>query len=142
MPGAGKTTLAKQLAKNMPAVRFCPDEWMQDMNVSLWNKKVRFGLETRFMDLGVELLKSGVSVIYEYGFWSKQERDQMLHLGREIGATVELYYLDVPEAELRTRLKHRQMEGDNIIRAFKLTKWLRAFEKPEDAEQQLYDNHS
>lgn len=141
MPAAGKTTFAKKLAKDMPAIRFCPDEWMQDMKISLWNKKVRHGLEDRFMKLGIELLRSGVSVIYEYGFWSRSERDQLLYLGRKLDVTVELHYLDIPEAELRKRLKIRQMEGDNVIRMIKLSKWLKAFERPDEAELKLYDNH-
>ena len=28
LPGAGKTTLAKQLENSVPALRLCPDEWV------------------------------------------------------------------------------------------------------------------
>lgn len=142
LPGAGKTTLAKELAEEVPAIRFCPDEWMQDMGVSLWNEKVRDGLEKRFINLGESLLKLGQSVIYEYGFWARSERDALLGLGRSLGASVELHYLDVPENELRKRLAERQMEGDDVILASKLEEWLMTFEQPTQAELKLYDNQS
>jgi predicted kinase len=31
LPGAGKTTLAKTLEAQYPAVRFAPDEWMRSL---------------------------------------------------------------------------------------------------------------
>ena len=31
MTGAGKTTLAKKLEASLPAVRFCPDEWIMKL---------------------------------------------------------------------------------------------------------------
>ena len=141
LPGAGKTTLAKQLVSDLPAIRFCPDEWMEDLGVSLWEEKVRNALEKRFLKFTKELLAQGQSVVLEYGFWSKSERDELLHLARSLGVGIELHYLDVPLKEIRKRLEKRGMEGDDIILSGKLEDWSKQFERPDEAELSLYDNH-
>lgn len=140
LPGVGKTTLAKKLAQDIPAVRFCPDEWMEDLGVTLWDSKFRDVLEKRFIALTKELLVQGQSVVLEYGFWQRKERDALLHMGRSVGARVELHYLDLPLEEIRIRLEKRQMEGDDLIIAGKLEEWSEQFERPDKEEQKLYDN--
>ena len=142
LPGAGKTTLAKKLAEEMRGVRFCPDEWMQDLGVSLWEEAFRDKLEKRFWKLSQELLKLGQTVILEYGFWAKSERNEKLQVARRLGVRTELHYLDISNDELRRRLKKRGMEGDNEILNGKLEKWAEDFERPGDAEFKLYDNYS
>lgn len=140
LPGVGKTTLAKQLVQDMPAVRFCPDEWMEDLGVTLWDSRSRDVLEKRFIALAKELLVQGQSVVLEYGFWQRKERDALLRMGKSAGARVELHYLDAPSDEIRRRLEKRQMEGDDLIIAEKLDEWIKQFERPDEQEQLLYDN--
>nr|WP_211118165.1 AAA family ATPase [Streptomyces sp. RPA4-2] len=41
LPGSGKTTLAKCLAREIPAVRLCPDEWLADLGVDLFDEPMR-----------------------------------------------------------------------------------------------------
>lgn len=141
LPGAGKTTLAKKLSKQLSAIRFCPDEWMEDMGISLWDSKVRNALESRFWDITQLLLSNNQTVILEYGFWGKSERDEKLLVARELDAKVELYYLDIPIEELRKRLERRGMEGDDLIIAKKLEEYYSSFERPSEEELSLYDNH-
>lgn len=140
LPGAGKTTHAKELAEQMPGIRFCPDEWMEDLGISLLDGKFRDKLEKRFWQLGQEILKLGENVILEYGFWGKSERDEKLQDARKLGVGVELHYLDVPDDELRRRLEKRGMEGDDVILAGRLEEWSAQFERPDEAELKLYDN--
>src|SRR6185436_3980215 len=84
LPGTGKTTLAKKLASEIPAIRFCPDEWMEDLGVTRGDAKLRDALEKRFLILAKDILINGQSVILEYGFWAKSERDELLHLARSL----------------------------------------------------------
>ncbi|MCA9334497.1 AAA family ATPase, partial [Candidatus Saccharibacteria bacterium] len=107
LPGAGKTTLAKEIAERSHGVRFCPDEWMEDLGISLWDGAVRDKLETRFWLLGKELLQLGQTVILEYGFWGKSERDEKLREARTLGASVELHFLDPSIEVLKERLEIR-----------------------------------
>jgi predicted kinase len=48
LPGAGKTTLAKELERNLQAVRFCPDEWMAEFAMDVWDEPRRWGKGTLY----------------------------------------------------------------------------------------------
>lgn len=47
LPASGKTTLAKQLAEEAPAVRLCGDEWMARLGMDLRDKTARERIEAR-----------------------------------------------------------------------------------------------
>lgn len=68
LPGAGKTTLAQRLAAEVPAIRLCPDEWMTHLGIDLY-EAVRERLERMSWLHAQDLLRLGVSVILESGFW-------------------------------------------------------------------------
>lgn len=145
LPGSGKTTLAKQLAAKKNAVRFCPDEWilpiMEDPVDGPENKRIREPIEQSLWKLAQELLKKGVSVILENGFWSKEERDGYLVTGKKLGAKVELYFLDTPFEALWSRVKTRNSNPNE----FRLTKdqlshYSTLFQAPTEEEGQTYDH--
>ena len=141
LPGAGKTTLAKVMASELPAVRFCPDEWMESLGISLWDEAFRDKLENRLWDFGKEILKLGQNVVLEYGFWGKSERDVKRKEARELGYGVELYTLDPPLDEIKSLLAARGMEGDESI-ITKLEEYSASFQRPDEVELKLYDNHT
>lgn len=141
LPGAGKTTLAKKLARDMPAVRFCPDDWMTQMGITLWDAKVRDKLEKEcFWNMAQELLKLGQNVVLEYGFWARVEREQMRLGARKLGVRVELIHLNTPIEVLRQRLAVRGDEADTVILE-KLDEYRGIFQAPDKAEFRLYDSH-
>jgi len=41
LPGSGKTTLAKKFERTLGAIRMCPDEWMQQLAIDLWDETRR-----------------------------------------------------------------------------------------------------
>ena len=111
LPGSGKTTFAKQLAPQVPAVRLCPDEWKHDLGIDYYDEQRRVQLEDRLWRLGQELLTLGQSVILENGFWAREERDELRLSARELGVAVELHYLEAPVEELWRRLQLRNEEA-------------------------------
>ncbi|HEX8033904.1 MAG TPA: AAA family ATPase [Ktedonobacterales bacterium] len=141
LPGAGKTTLARQLADEIPAVRLCPDEWMANLGFDLYDEAVRERLEVQFWHLAQDLLRLGQSVILESGFWLRSDRDEKRLGARALGAAVELHYLDVPLDERWRRIEKRNAEGAwhtvPITRA-QLESYERFFEIPERAELDLF----
>jgi predicted kinase len=136
LPGSGKTTLARRLAADLDAVRFCPDEWLTNLAVDLFDEPARDRLERQLWRLAQDLLRRGLTVILEYGFWSRPEREEKRIFAREIGAAVELRYLDVPFEELVRRVEAR--EGPPISRAL-LESFLPHFQAPDEEELARYD---
>lgn len=140
LPGSGKSTLAKKLEADENAIRFTPDEWMEEMGISLWDSKAREGIEQRFWRLAQELALQGNIAILENGFWSKEERDGYLKTAREQGFQIQLRVLYIPKEETRVRLEARGMEGDDIILKEKLDNYYNIFELPSEEELSQYDN--
>ena len=142
LPGSGKTTYAKELAPQVPAVRLSPDEWKHDLGIDYYDEQRRVQLEDRLWRLGQELLTLGQSVILENGFWARQERDELRLSARELGVPVELHYLEAPVEELWRRLALRNDEarpGAAPIKREDLQEWALQFEAPDAAERALFD---
>jgi predicted kinase len=142
LPGSGKTTLAKQLAPRVPAVRLSPDEWKHDLGIDYYDEQSRVRLEDRLWRLAQELLTLGQSVILENGFWAREERDELRLAARRLGVGVELHCLDAPVEELWRRLErrnHAARPGAAPIERGDLQRWARRFEAPEAAERALFD---
>jgi predicted kinase len=143
LPGSGKTTLAKQLAVEVPAVRLCPDEWKHDLGIDYYDEEGRIRVEARLWRLGQELLGLGQSVILENGFWAREERDALRSAGRALGVAVELHHLHAPVDELWRRLEARNQQalpGTAPIGREDLERWARQFEAPDAEELALYDD--
>lgn len=138
LPGSGKTTLARELAKARGGVRLCPDEWMAALGVNLWDSAFRDRVEALQWTLAQDLLVFGATVKIEWGVWGRAERDRLREGARVLGAAVELHYLDVPVDELWRRVQARSLEDPPIERA-DLDRWAAQIEVPDDAERQLYD---
>ncbi len=139
LPGTGKTTLAKQFEANEPAVRLCPDEWMQKLGVSLWDEEMRARIESIQADLAGRLLELKTSVIIEWGTWGRDERIALAELAHSKGAMVELHWLHVHDPdELWKRIQKRNLEAPPIER-HQLDEWIAAFQEPQKDELEAYD---
>ncbi|HTI26372.1 MAG TPA: ATP-binding protein [Kutzneria sp.] len=138
LPGSGKTTHAVRLAAERGGVRLSPDDWMDALAVNLWDTAMRARLEALQWALAKDMLRAGVTVVVEWGTWSRAERDTLRVEARELGASVELVYLDVPVDELWRRIQQRGREDPPITRA-ELEVWSRDFERPTEEEMGLYN---
>ncbi len=142
LPGSGKSTLAKRLAGDFHALRLCPDEWMAQLGIDLWDEEARDRIESLFWGLAQELLRLGQSVILESGFWSRADRDEKRLGARALGVAVELRYLEIPTDDLVQRLEARNARGAQgglAITRTDLEGWLPQFEAPDDDEIALFD---
>jgi predicted kinase len=142
LPGAGKTTLARQLAESRGAVRLTKDEWLFALGTNPWDEPTQVKLENELWILAQEILRLGLSVVLDFGLWGRSERDEFRLAARELGVGVELHYLDAPQDELWRRIDVRNSEPpwDNcpISRAH-LEEWTATFEAPDAAELALFD---
>lgn len=146
LPGAGKTTLARRLEAALPVVRLCPDEWLSELSLDLWDDPLRTRLEAQLTRLALSLLALGQSVVLEYGFWTRDERDLKRAEARRVGAVIDLYYLDPPFEELWRRLSSRNqrhiqgMETGTVpISRAELERYAALIQRPDEAEFALFD---
>ena len=138
LPGAGKTTLARALESRLHAVRFCPDEWMQGLSLDIYDEDRRARIEALQWSLSQQLLRSGLTVIIEWGTWGRSERDTLRIGARALGAAVELHYVSAPVHVLFERLQRRGAENPPIGLE-DLTRWSEAFHAPTEDEMALFD---
>ncbi len=143
LPGAGKTTLARQLAADRSAVRLTKDEWLWALGSTPWDEPTRQKVEHELWRLAQEILRLGLSVVLDFGLWARIERDEMRCVARGLGVGVELHYLDMPTDELWRRIEARNSEPPwdrhPILRA-DFDGWLRVFQAPDAAEVALFDS--
>jgi len=142
LPASGKSTLARQLAREIPAIRLDKDQWTTDLGLDVWDDEFRVRIERQLWALSQELLAHGQSVILEWGHWARAERDEKRLGARTLGVGVELHYLDAPLDELIERAQRRNASGE--WRASPMTRahfeeWATIFQPPDEEELLLFD---
>ena len=100
LPGAGKTTRAKQLEVEHKAVRLTPDDWLAAITQPDWTREVhdrlRDPLESLQWSVAERLLELRVNVVIDWGLWGRDERDRLRERAKKFGARVEVVFLDPP----------------------------------------------
>ena len=133
LPGSGKTTLAKRLECEIPALRLAPDEWMARLVGNGYDEAKRTTVEAVQWDIAARALSLGVDVILENGFWSHSERDDIRSRAAALGAETKLHFLDVPLNVLSKRLALRNaaLPPDTFrVDVAQLNLWWDLFEPP------------
>jgi predicted kinase len=142
LPCSGKTTLARKLEQECSALRFTPDEWhtrlfgldLEDFEAHNVRHDV---IENMLWELAARALSLGVNVILDFGFWAKEERDFFRARAFTLGASCQIHYLDVSNAELLERLKSRNANlpaGTFNIPEQMLEEWITSFQAPTPEE--------
>ena len=112
--GAGKTTFARQLEQNIPAIRFSHDEWMTRLygddppieHFAEYYRRVYEQLE----DVWPRCLELGVDVVLDFGCWTRRDRDVLRAKIAAIGAEARLYRVTCREDEAWRRIEKRNTE--------------------------------
>jgi predicted kinase len=136
LPGAGKTTRARELGKAHRALRFTPDEWMIPLFGGPEAGK-RDLLEGLLISAGLDALVVGTNVVLDFGFWGLDERSALRWLGTSVGAAVEVVYVPVDEATQRQRVGERffaRPEQTFPMSDSDLARWRAQFEEPTAGE--------
>jgi predicted kinase len=142
LPASGKSTLARQLAAAIPAVRLNKDDWVTQLGGDVWDDAFRVLVERQLWALTLDLLAQGLSVILEWGHWGREERDEKRLGARSLGVGVELHFLDAPLEELIERADRRTASGEwtavPMTRAH-FEEWSTIFQPPDEEELSLFD---
>jgi len=114
--GAGKTTLARKLERELPAIRFTHDEWTARL----------YGIDPpaeRFADYAERVspqidavwprcVELGLDVVLDLDFWTRQGRDTARSRAQALGAAVRLYRLACPDEIAWQRIASRNAARD------------------------------
>src|SRR5437763_12950653 len=108
--GSGKTTYARQL-EEQGAVRFSLDEWMlrfygDGMSRELFNQRVQI-CEQMFFDLTEALVRRGIDVVIDHGFWRREARARARQRLANLGARGAPIFFSLPHPILRDPLQAR-----------------------------------
>lgn len=143
LPGSGKTTLAKQIESERPALRLTLDEWI----VRLFGTDpttatldwCRGPVEAVQWTVAERALSLGINVTLDFGFWPRSEREDFRSRAAALGARSEVHSLVLPRSVLSARLAARN--ADLLPYAFRVTEaqldlWWSLFEPPTSDELQ------
>lgn len=142
LPGSGKTTVARRLAEELDAIRLSPDEWLRALGFGGTDEEARDRVERLQWRLAQRLLQVGQTAILESGFWSRSERDAFRLRAQELGAAVELRFLDASVDDLweRVQARNRDATEDFKVTREELELWASWFEMPDEDELSLFDS--
>jgi predicted kinase len=137
LPGTGKTTEARRLEVERGALRLTKDEWVKALHGGANPPDVGAVIEGRLIDIGLRALALGVDVVLDFGLWSRDERSALRQAAADLGAAVELRYVDLPREEQHRRLERRQADEPGTTWPMsddELDAWATAFDVPTPAE--------
>ena len=99
LPCSGKTTKAKKLEKKYNAILLSREIRQSEL----------FGEEAESImwDHASRVLRLGLDVILDFGFWFRAERESYCRRAGELGVDVKIHYMDVPLNTLYKRLAKR-----------------------------------
>ena len=141
LPGSGKTVRAKELEDAGAGVLLNADSWVwqlypDDAEAAARDER-KFLVHQVQWELAERLLARGISVILDWGVWSRAERDQYRARAQALGADVQTIFLDAPIEVLHDRLASRNLdlpEGAFRISPEELDEWAARFERPTEDE--------
>ncbi len=142
LPGSGKTVRARELSAKRGALQLSPDAWMlslfgqEDRHQTRPDGK-RWLLEGRLVALAIDALRLGVSVVLDFGLWSRDERSALRSMAGSVGASCEVVYLpverDVQWSRIQARWRNTPEETFPMAEE-EIDGWKEGFEVPDANE--------
>ena len=144
LPGAGKTTRAKELEVGESALRLTPDDWQMAVfdgdRPTQWRTKERAGhrdrIEGKLVEIGMRAAQLGLDVVFDFGLWGKDERSALRWIADSLGVCAQVVYLPIGYAEQRGRITDRYGSGPGQFQMSdtELAEWQTIFQAPDEAE--------
>jgi predicted kinase len=115
LPCSGKTTYSRRLRDEHRAVLFSLDRWLitafgkysiAEVGQPEHTRRV-LGCRELIWDGASELLRRGVDVILDDGFFFREHRARHVELARSVGAAAMIHFLDTPVNVIRPQLEQR-----------------------------------
>ncbi|MFK7857511.1 MAG: AAA family ATPase [Granulosicoccus sp.] len=144
--GAGKTTYSVSLSREINAVRFSIDPWMQtlfaDDMKSLdysWMIDRVYRCYEQIWDTCEKIFSTGGSVVLDLGFTEKKQRKLFADRANALNIVPEVHFIDAPKDIRKARIDKRNAEKNPEVYAFDVTDTMFSFmeprfEEPDDIE--------
>jgi predicted kinase len=144
--GVGKTTYSIALAKEIDAIRFSIDPWMQTLFAKdmqsldyAWILERVDRCHQQIWDVAEQILQLKGNVILDLGFTTKKHRDRFKELSKAVGVEAEIHYLQAAIAVRKQRVKQRNVDKHPSLYSFEITDFIfdfmeGKFEPPADSE--------
>ena len=135
--GVGKTTYSLSLSKEIGAIRFSIDPWMQtlfskdmvSLDYSWMIERVKRCYE-QIWEVSEQILTLDGNVVLDLGFTTKEQRDVFSNRAKKLGINAEIHYLDAPKDIRKKRIEKRNLEKDPSVYAFEVTDMMFNFMEP------------
>jgi predicted kinase len=137
LPAAGKTTSAKELETSAPALRLTPDEWQIVLFGDQNPLDKRDLVEGKLIELGMRAAQLGTNVVFDFGFWTTDERSALRWIATAVGVRSQVVYLPIDHQEQRRRVTQRfaSTPGQTFdMSDVELEQWRARFQAPDDDE--------
>ncbi len=144
LPCAGKTTLAKQLAKEKGAIALSLDHLVltlfpEEDTFETHHKYVQ-RVENTFFPIVGNLLNQGCSVVMDFPAHTKVERDSLRQIATQAKVKSYLYYLQADLETIKKRIQQRNValkDGEYFIPDWLLAMIIEKFEPPDLSEEPI-----
>lgn len=111
--GCGKTYYANRLKEQERAVILSTDEVTYDLTNNQqgegydeFARRVNLYLRKK----AVEIVNAGCTVILDWGFWTKENRQEIKRYGENNGVLVEMHYIDIDDKTWYENIEKRNNE--------------------------------
>jgi predicted kinase len=135
--GVGKTTYSIATAREIGAVRFSIDPWMQTLFAAdmtsldyAWMIERVGRCYEQIWSVSEQILALGGSVVLDLGFTEKAERTRFAERSSGLGVVAEVHCLQAPPEVRRARVDKRNAEQDPAVYAFEVTEAMFDFMEP------------
>lgn len=135
--GAGKTSHALALCRDIGAIRFSIDPWMQTLFANdmtsldyAWMMERVERCYEQIWEVAAQILQQGGNVVLDLGFTSKAQRSLFVARAEGLAVEAEVHYLSAPAHIRSQRVKQRNEEKDPTVYAFEVTDEMFNFMEP------------
>lgn len=112
--GSGKTTLARSLGRSLPAVVFCEDEWICTLGFEIRSlddfAKASAKCRALIEPLAIDLLRLGVSVVFDFGGNTVKARQRVRGVFEAAGADHVLHVIAATDEQCLANIRRRNDE--------------------------------
>ncbi len=109
-PCSGKTTLAKRLAAELPALLLSCDEltdFLFDNDLGERHDAMLVRVKEYLLQKAADAVGAGCTAVLDWGLWDRADRQSIRDFFSARGIPTEWIYLDVPEEEWQRRVAAR-----------------------------------